>query len=88
MIEEKKESHHREQDVALSHTEEKDVRDNQSLNSVSLYAIVHREGLEELQRPFTSLWWSGVAAGMASRSLYSRKGSFITFLLTLPINLL
>ncbi|HAG29267.1 MAG TPA: transporter (formate/nitrite transporter family protein), partial [Alteromonas macleodii] len=53
-----------EQDVALSHTEEKDVRDNQSLNSVSLYAIVHREGLEELQRPMMSLWWSGVAAGI------------------------
>jgi|TARA_B100000927_G_scaffold197064_2_gene159219 formate/nitrite transporter FocA (FNT family) len=59
-----KESGRQEQDVALSHTEEKDVRDNQSLNSVSLYAIVHREGLEELQRPMMSLWWSGVAAGI------------------------
>ena len=39
MTEKVKESGHREQDVALSHTEEKDVRDNQSLNSVSLYAI-------------------------------------------------
>ncbi|MED5489558.1 MAG: formate/nitrite transporter family protein, partial [Pseudomonadota bacterium] len=64
MTEKVKESGHREQDVALSHTEEKDVRDNQSLNSVSLYAIVHREGLEELQRPMMSLWWSGVAAGI------------------------
>ncbi len=61
MTEKVKESGHREQDVALSHTEEKDVRDNQSLNSVSL---VHREGLEELQRPMMSLWWSGVAAGI------------------------
>ena len=64
MTEKVKESGHREQGVALSHTEEKDVRDNQSLNSVSLYAIVHREGLEELQRPMMSLWWSGVAAGI------------------------
>lgn len=64
MTEKKKESGRREQDVALSHTEEKDVQNNQSLNSVSLYAIVHREGLEELQRPMMSLWWSGVAAGI------------------------
>ncbi|MHC6646852.1 formate/nitrite transporter family protein [Alteromonas sp. HB246098] len=64
MTEKEKESRRREQDVALSHTEEKDVQNNQSLNSVSLYAIVHREGLEELQRPMMSLWWSGVAAGI------------------------
>lgn len=64
MTEKEKESGRREQDVALSHTEEKDVQNNQSLNSVSLYAIVHREGLEELQRPMMSLWWSGVAAGI------------------------
>ena len=60
----KSEADNRRKDVALSHTEEKDVRDNQGLNSVSLYAIVHREGLEELQRPMMSLWWSGVAAGI------------------------
>ena len=64
MAKDAKDSGDRQQDVALSHTEEKDVRDNQSLNSVSLYAIVHREGLEELQRPMMSLWWSGVAAGI------------------------
>lgn len=64
MPDKKSEAGNRRKDVALSHTEEKDVRDNQSLNSVSLYAIVHREGLEELQRPMMSLWWSGVAAGI------------------------
>ncbi len=87
MIEEKKESHHREQDVALSHTEEKDVRDNQSLNSVSLYAIVHRDWKSFSARLhlYGGRVWQQV---LASRSLYSRKGSFITFLLTLPINLL
>ena len=53
-----------EKEKPLSHEEEKDVRDHQSLNSVSVYAIVHREGLEELKRPMMSLWWSGVAAGI------------------------
>lgn len=64
MTEKKSESDKKQQEVALSHTEEQDVRKNQSLNSVSLYAIVHSEGLEELQRPMMSLWWSGVAAGI------------------------
>jgi len=58
------ESDKQQHEVALSHTEEQDVRNHQSLNSVSLYAIVHEEGLEELKRPMMSLWWSGVAAGM------------------------
>lgn len=53
-----------EKEKPLSRKEEKDVQENQSLNSVSVYAVVHREGLEELQRPMMSLWWSGVAAGI------------------------
>ena len=48
----------------LTDEEEKDVRDHQSLSSLSLYAVIHREGLEELKRPNLSLWWSGVAAGI------------------------
>ena len=48
MTEKSQQSKDREKDVALSHTEEQDVRDNQSLNSVSLYALLNREGLEEL----------------------------------------
>ncbi|GGF66084.1 formate/nitrite transporter family protein [Alteromonas lipolytica] len=48
----------------LTAEEEQEVREHQSLNSISLYALIHREGLEELKRPLMSLWWSGVAAGM------------------------
>ena len=51
-------------DSPLTEEEEQDIREHQSLNSVSLYAVTHREGLEELKRPFMSLWWSGVAAGI------------------------
>ena len=51
-------------DSPLTEEEEQDIREHQSLNSVSLYAVVQREGLEELKRPFMSLWWSGVAAGI------------------------
>ncbi|OFC68842.1 formate/nitrite transporter family protein [Alteromonas confluentis] len=61
--------HHKHQDhedhqSPLTEEEEQDVKEHGSLNSVSLYAVIHREGLEELKRPFMSLWWSGVAAGI------------------------
>lgn len=35
------------------------------LPAKTIYAIVSREGSEELARPVNSLWWSGVAAGIA-----------------------
>jgi hypothetical protein len=30
-----------------------------------IYEIVRRMGEEEMERPITSLWWSGVAAGLS-----------------------
>lgn len=48
----------------LTNEEEEEIREHQSLNSISLYTVIHREGLEELKRPVLSLWWSGVAAGI------------------------
>src|SRR5664279_278730 len=30
-----------------------------------IYEVVRRFGDEEMQRPATSLWWSGVAAGLS-----------------------
>lgn len=51
-------------DSLLPDEEEQDIREHQSLNSVSLYAVIHRERLEELSRLLMSLWWSGIAAGI------------------------
>ncbi|WP_321446973.1 formate/nitrite transporter family protein [uncultured Cohaesibacter sp.] len=58
----------------LSAQERKDVRDHHSLSSVSVYAVVHREGMEELNRPATSLWWSGVAAGVGISTSVMAEG--------------
>ena len=30
-----------------------------------IYEVVRRLGEEEMERPATSLWWSGVAAGLS-----------------------
>lgn len=48
----------------LSHREEHDVEEHRNLSSVAVYAVVCAEGEEELRRPASSLWWSGVAAGL------------------------
>ncbi|SEQ36201.1 Formate/nitrite transporter FocA, FNT family [Faunimonas pinastri] len=41
------------------------IEEAQSLSAVAVYEVVRREGDEELSRPATSLWWSGVAAGLS-----------------------
>lgn len=48
----------------LSHQEKHDVDKHRSLSSVAVYAVVRSQGVEELRRPASSLWWSGIAAGL------------------------
>ncbi|WP_405223327.1 formate/nitrite transporter family protein [Lentisalinibacter sediminis] len=45
-------------------TEKKEAEERQRLRSPLIYEIVRREGIEELRRPTSSLWWSGLAAGV------------------------
>jgi len=48
----------------LSEAEEKDVEERVRLRVPVVYEIVRQEGEEELARPLSSLWWSGLAAGL------------------------
>ncbi len=48
----------------LEPQEEQDVVESHRLAARVVYEIVRRDGLEELDRPKTSLIWSGVAAGL------------------------
>ena len=41
------------------------IEDNSRLRAPMIYEIVRREGETEMERPITSLWWSGVAAGLS-----------------------
>ncbi|MFD1797611.1 formate/nitrite transporter family protein [Paracoccus aurantiacus] len=45
--------------------DKEDAAENHGLSAVSVYIVVHEEGMDELRRPVKSLWWSGVAAGIA-----------------------
>ena len=41
------------------------IEERAPLRSLTVYEIVRKEGEEEMRRPATSLWWSGVAAGLS-----------------------
>jgi formate/nitrite transporter FocA (FNT family) len=55
----------------LDAKEQEEVEERQSVRAPVAYEIIRQRGVEELERPVTSLWWSGVAAGLAiSASVY------------------
>jgi len=45
--------------------EAEDIEERSSPRTPVIYEIVSRLGEEEMARPITSLWWSGVAAGLS-----------------------
>src|SRR6201996_388332 len=49
----------------ITSREIEDVEDRSSPRTPVIYEIVRRLGEEEMSRPVTSLWWSGLAAGLS-----------------------
>ena len=49
----------------ISDSEAETVEERSRLPAPLIYEIVRRMGEEEMERPITSLWWSGVAAGLS-----------------------
>ncbi|HEX3340492.1 MAG TPA: formate/nitrite transporter family protein [Pseudolabrys sp.] len=49
----------------ISADEVKDVEELATPRTPVIYEVVRRLGDEEMARPFNSLWWSGVAAGLS-----------------------
>ncbi|MFC0238869.1 formate/nitrite transporter family protein [Rhodopseudomonas telluris] len=49
----------------ISNREVEDVEARSSPRTPVIYEIVRRSGEEEMARPLTSLWWSGLAAGLS-----------------------
>src|SRR5215813_4758304 len=57
----------------ITEEEVKDVEELATPRTPVIYEVVRRLGEEEMVRPATSLWWSGVAAGLSiSFSLLSQ----------------
>jgi len=59
---------------SLTSKERDAVADHGNLSPLSVYSVILREGKEELRRPMTSLWWSGVAAGIGISTSVLAKG--------------
>lgn len=49
----------------ITEREIEDVEEMSAPRSPVIYEVVRRLGEEEMERPATSLWWSGVAAGLS-----------------------
>jgi formate/nitrite transporter FocA (FNT family) len=50
---------------SITEKELEEIDELSSPRAPVIYQIVRRHGEEELERPVTSLWWSGVAAGLS-----------------------
>jgi formate/nitrite transporter FocA (FNT family) len=50
---------------AFSVGDVEDIERSSKLRAPMIYEVLRREGDEEMSRPVTSLWWSGVAAGLS-----------------------
>ena len=54
-----------ESSVELSEVEEHDFETHVAQRTPVIFEIIRRSGEEELNRPWFSLWWSGLAAGLS-----------------------
>ncbi len=75
-------------DKKLNSSEERAVRRAEGLSSKLLYEVVRRQGLEELERPGSALFWSGIAAGIAISASYLGEAIFRTYLPDAPYRFL
>jgi formate/nitrite transporter FocA (FNT family) len=70
--------------AAISAADEQDIQDSSRLSAVKIYEILRREGEEEMDRPATSLLWSGLAAGLSISVSLIAQGALQTRLPDAP----
>jgi formate/nitrite transporter FocA (FNT family) len=54
-----------ERDEESVQQKKEEAKEHQRLSAITVFETIRREGDEELGRPVISLWWSGIAAGIA-----------------------
>jgi formate-nitrite transporter family protein len=59
----------------LTHAERHDVEDLSAPRSPVIYEVVRQQGEDELSRPASSLFWSGIAAGMTIMASVIAQGA-------------
>ena len=61
----KKHEHAGDGDAGISEREVEAVEEMSAPRTPVIYEVVRRQGIEEMERPATSLWWSGLAGGLS-----------------------
>lgn len=64
----------------LNRKEEKQADEHENVPPSVVFETIRREAKHELSRPFSALWWSGVAAGLAISISVVCKGSLVSIL--------
>jgi formate/nitrite transporter FocA (FNT family) len=64
----------------LDRDEKHQVDKYENVHSSVIFEAIRREGEHELSRPFSALWWSGVAAGLAISTSVLCKGFLASIL--------
>ncbi len=64
----------------LDENEEKQAEEFENVPSSVIFEAIRRDGEHELSRPFSALWWSGVAAGLAISTSVIAKGVLASIL--------
>jgi formate/nitrite transporter FocA (FNT family) len=64
----------------LEPEEERKAQEYTKIPSSVIYEVIRRDGEHELSRPFSALWWSGVAAGLAISTSVVCKGVLASIL--------
>jgi len=77
-----------EKQKGFSSRDAEDIEQQSRLRTPIIYEIVRREGEEEMRRPITSLWWSGVAAGLSISFSLLAQGILLLHLPDAPWRLL
>ena len=74
------EEHDPAETTPLNDQEQRVVEDHVPLRSPMIYEVVRQDGEEELLRPLQSLWWSGLAAGVAISASLLAEGVLLHYL--------
>jgi formate/nitrite transporter FocA (FNT family) len=84
----KRKPHPGRSNARITEKEVGDVEEMSSPRTPVIYEIVRRLGDEEMDRPITSLWWSGVAAGLSISFSLLAQGILQAHLPAAPWNVL
>lgn len=68
------------EEADLDHEEKQQADRIEKVASSVIFEAIRREGAHELSRPFSALWWSGVAAGLAISMSVVCKGILASIL--------